>query len=86
MSLIPQDKLLHFTMSMIIALFTGCIAKFFGADKFVVLGAAWFVGLAFGFAKELYDEKFQNGADSKDWVVDVIGTSVGTLIAFLLVC
>lgn len=79
-----KDKVLHFVVSMIIAIVAAVIVKVCGGDKFEVLAAGWFAGFAAGVAKEIYDEYKYKGADEKDWAADLIGTTVGTLIAFIL--
>ena len=81
-----KDKVLHVLLSLVISLVAAVVAKAFGGDKFVVLGSAWFAGYLAGLAKELYDYQVCKISDSVDWAADLIGTTVGTIIAFILVC
>lgn len=80
-----KDKVLHVLLSLVVSLLAAIVVKAFGGDKFDVLGAAWFAGFVAGFGKEMYDQHVYKGADSADWAADIIGTTAGTIIAFLLV-
>ena len=80
-----KDKVLHVLLSLVISLLAAVVVKLIGGDKFEVLGAAWFAGFVAGFGKEMYDEHVCKMSDSADWAADIIGTTIGTLIAFLLV-
>lgn len=79
-----KDKVLHFCLCMIIALVAAVITKICGGDKFAVLAAGWFAGFAAGVIKEIYDEWKYKGSDEKDWAADIVGTTAGTLMAFIL--
>jgi VanZ family protein len=80
-----KDKILHFALSLIISIVAAFIRKACGGDKFMVLAVAWLAGFAAGIGKELYDEWKYKGADEKDWAADVLGTTLGTILSFLLV-
>lgn len=80
-----KDKILHVLLSLVISMAAAVVAKWLGCDKFDILWVAWSVGFLSGFAKEVYDEKFSDGSDSGDWCADLIGTTIGTITAFVLV-
>jgi VanZ family protein len=80
-----KDKVLHFALCLIIALVAAVIVKICGGDAFKVLAGGWFAGFIAGIVKEIYDEVKYKGSDSADWAADIIGTTVGTLMAFILV-
>jgi VanZ family protein len=82
---IPADKWAHFALSLVIALVTAVIVKVCGGDAASVLAFAWGAGFVAGFAKEILDEIKSKSSDSYDWLADVIGTTLGTLVAYLLV-
>ena len=82
---IPADKWAHFALCLVIALVTAVIVKLCGGDAASVLAFAWGAGFLVGLAKEIYDEIKSKSSDSYDWLADVIGTTLGTLIAYLLV-
>lgn len=82
---IPADKWAHFALSLVIALVTAVIVKVCGGDAASVLAFAWGAGFLAGLAKEIYDEIKSKSSDSYDWLADVIGTTLGTLAAYLLV-
>ena len=82
---IPADKWAHFALCLVIALVTAVIVKLCGGDAASVLAFAWGAGFVAGFAKEIYDEIKTKSSDSYDWLADVIGTTLGTLVAYLLV-
>lgn len=79
-----KDKILHFLISMIVALFTAVLVRLLGGDAYDVIWYAWIVGFIAGMGKELYDKWSYDGADDKDWGADVLGTTVGMLFAYLL--
>ena len=81
----PKDKVLHFALSMIVALVAAVVAHVCGAEKYTVLAVGWFAGFFAGFGKEIYDEVHSGSSDSTDWAADLLGTTVGCLIALLLV-
>ena len=80
-----KDKVLHFVLSLVISIVAACIVKLCGGDKWAITAGAWFAGFFAGVGKELYDEWKYKGADEADWAADIIGTTLGTLISFLLV-
>lgn len=80
-----KDKVLHFSLCMIVALLAGCIAKVIGAEKTCVIASAWFAGFLVGVAKEVWDETDTEGSDEKDWAADITGTTIGTLIVVILI-
>lgn len=81
-----KDKVLHFVLSFVIAIISACVCKVCGGDKFSVLAAAWLVGFFAGVGKEVYDDCKYKGSDSADWAADIAGTTLGTLVSFILVC
>ena len=82
---IPADKWAHFALCLVIALVTAVIVKLCGGDAASVLAFAWGAGFLAGLAKEIYDEIKSKSSDSYDWLADVIGTTLGTLVAYILV-
>lgn len=82
---ISADKWTHFALSLVISLVTAVIVKACGGDAPSVLAFAWGAGFVAGLAKEILDEIKSKSSDSYDWLADVIGTTLGTLIAYLLV-
>lgn len=81
----PKDKVLHFTLCLVVAIIAGVVAKLCGGGKYEVMAAGWFVGFFAGFGKELYDEAKYGGADEKDWAADLLGTTLGCIILLILV-
>lgn len=79
-----KDKVLHFTISLLISITAACMIKVCGGDKYAVLAGAWFAGFAAGIGKEIYDEWKYKGADEKDWAADVLGTTLGTVISIVI--
>ena len=80
-----KDKILHFALCLVISIVAACIVKACGGDKYAILAGGWFAGFFAGVVKELYDEWKYKGADENDWAADVLGTTLGTILAFLLV-
>ena len=58
----PKDKVLHFTICLIISLLSGCIARICGAEWTGVMAAAWF-GQAYTRGMEM----------AADWLVRLKG-------------
>lgn len=81
----PKDKVMHFALSFMIAIGAACVCKIFGGDTWSTIAAAWFAGFFAGVFKELYDEYRHGGADEKDWAADIVGTTLGTIVALILV-
>lgn len=80
-----KDKILHDDLVLTISLLAACVCKLFYTTEWqVVTACAFFAGFIAGVAKEIYDEWKYKGADERDWAADLIGTTVGTLIAFIL--
>lgn len=80
-----KDKVLHFSLCLVIALLGGCVAKMIGAENTGVIASAWFAGFLVGVAKEVWDEIDTEGSDEKDWAADITGTTIGTLIVVILI-
>ena len=80
-----KDKVLHFSLCLIVALLAGCIAKVIGAENAGVIASAWFAGFLVGVAKEVWDEIDMEGSDEKDWAADITGATLGTLIVVILI-
>lgn len=82
---VAKDKLLHIGMCMIIALLVTVFMKFVTLDKVLMFSVGWASAFLAGIGKEIYDEVKYGGADSADWLADVIGATLGTLIAAALI-
>jgi len=80
----PNDKVLHFTLCLFVALGASVAAKVCGCEKFEVMAAGWFAGFFAGIGKEIYDEAKYGGADESDWAADLLGTTLGCVIALIL--
>lgn len=80
----PKDKVMHFALSFVIAIIAGCFMKICGGDKWDITAAAWFAGFFAGVIKEVYDEYRHGDSDEKDWAADVVGTTLGTIVALIL--
>lgn len=80
----PKDKVLHFALSMIVALVAAVVAHVLGAEKYTVLAVGWFAGFFAGFGKEIYDEACSGSGDSTDWAADLLGSSLGCIMALIL--
>ena len=78
-----NDKVLHFALCFIISMVAACVCKIFGVGAIETMAAAWFAGFMAGFAKELYDEISHGDSDSRDWLADVLGTTLGTLVSLI---
>lgn len=81
-----KDKVMHFALSFIISILFACMMKVCGGDKYEVLAVAWFGGFFAGVFKEIYDEYRHGDSDEKDWSADLVGTTIGTIVSFILVC
>lgn len=79
------DKVMHFALSFFISMLAACITKICGGDTWSTMAAAWFAGFFAGVFKELYDEYRHGDADEKDWAADIVGTTLGTIVALILV-
>lgn len=80
----PKDKVLHFALSMVVALTVCCVAKVCGAGRYEMMAAGWFAGFFAGFGKEIHDEVKHGESDSRDWAADVAGTLMGCIMALIL--
>lgn len=80
-----KDKVMHFSLCLIISMIAACIVRVCGGEKYTVIAVAWFAGFFAGVGKELYDEWEYKGADEGDWAADVVGTTLGTILSFLFV-
>ena len=80
----PKDKVLHFALSLLVALVAAVVAHVFGAEKYTVLAVGWFAGFFPGFGKEIYDEAHSGSSDSTDWAADLLGSSLGCIMALIL--
>lgn len=80
-----KDKVLHFSLCLIVALLAGCIAKVLGAENAGVIASAWFAGFLVGVAKEVWDEIDMEGSDVKDWAADITGATIGTILTAILI-
>lgn len=81
-----KDKVLHFVLSFLVAVLAGCVCKLCGGDRFGILAASWFFGFLAGVGKEIWDDWKYDGSDSADWAADIVGTALGSLVVFILVC
>lgn len=80
-----KDKVLHFMLSMIVALLVTILLKWVQNDDILAVCGGWGVAFFVGLGKEIYDESEGGESDSADWLADMIGATVGTLIAAALV-
>mgnify|MGYP003445834470 FL=1 len=80
----PKDKVLHFTICLIISLLAGCIARICGAEWTGVMAAAWFAGFFAGVFKEVWDDIESQGSEESDWAADIVGTTLGAIIVTIL--
>lgn len=74
-----KDKILHFTLSMMIGLSAALAAKLFGGNIFDMIFVTFAGGLAVGVAKELYDDV----VDETDIIADIIGVFVACVFSLL---
>ena len=79
-----KDKVLHFTLSLVISLVAACITRLAGGERFTVMAVAWFAGFAAGVLKEIADDWRSDGSDSADWAADVLGTTLAIIITYIL--
>lgn len=80
-----KDKVMHFALCLIISMAAACVIRLCGGDRYSVIGGAWFAGFFAGVGKELYDEWQYKGADEGDWAADIIGTTAGAILSYILV-
>jgi VanZ family protein len=80
---VEKDKLLHYTISLILALTIYSIASKITHSKASAIGISWFVSFIIGIAKEAYDEYKHHNAEEGDWIADVLG--IVTALAYCLV-
>lgn len=80
-----KDKVLHFTLCLLISIVSACVMKMCHGNALDILAAAFFAGFLAGVGKELYDECNHKDSDSSDWAADCVGTILGTVIALVLV-
>ena len=80
-----KDKVLHFSLCLIISIIAACIVKICKGDTWSIIAAAFFAGFVTGIGKEIYDEWKHGDSDSSDWVSDAIGTVIGTILTAILI-
>ena len=51
-----KDKVLHFSLCLIISIIAACIVKMCKGDTWIIVAAAFFAGFVTGIGKEIYDE------------------------------
>lgn len=80
-----KDKVLHFSLCLIISIIAACIVKICKGDTWSIIAAAFFAGFVMGIGKEIYDEWKYGDSDSSDWAADAIGTVIGTILTAILI-
>ena len=80
-----KDKVLHFSLCMIVSIIAACIVKICKGDTWSIIAAAFFAGFVTGIGKEIYDEWKYGDSDSSDWAADAIGTVIGTILTEILI-
>ena len=80
---VGTDKVIHFALSFLVSVLAAAMAKVLGCEPFTVMAVAWFAGFIAGLAKEIHDEIEYHSADSRDWIADVLGTTLGTLVSLI---
>lgn len=80
-----KDKVLHFSLCMIVSIIAACIVKICKGDTWSIIAAAFFAGFVTGIGKEIYDEWKYGDSDSSDWAADAIGTIIGTILTAILI-
>ena len=78
---IAKDKILHFTVCLVTALTVAPLTLLLTPEKPLALATGWTAAFVAGIAKELRDEHAYQGADSLDWLADIIGATAGTALA-----
>lgn len=69
---VEKDKLLHYTISLILALTVYSIWHCFD-NKINSIGWTYFICFIITLGKEMYDEYTSGTADDKDWSADMLG-------------
>lgn len=80
-----KNKILHFVFALAVSVLAALVVKLIGGEKYCILCASWFCGLLAGFAKEVYDENVHKIGDMNDWIADVIGATIGTILTFIFI-
>jgi len=75
---IPYDKILHFAVSLLLALSAGCLVVHW--PKYLVLFVGFFWSVCVGVIKELYDANNGGEFSWQDLLFDVIGAVCGVVI------
>lgn len=83
-SKIPQDKLLHFSLSGMITLFASHLCMRFCNTPYICINVGVGAGLTFGLLKEIIDSfEKDNKFDWNDILADVLGCISGALLAVI---
>lgn len=81
---IGTDKLLHVLICFALAVIACDVSHFFTCDKWLVGGIGYLAFFIFGMAKELFDEKKSGEGDEHDWKADIIGGTIGVIVAMTM--
>lgn len=84
MKKISIDKLLHCMAAFILAIVFALVFKCFKFQPVETAGLAWIATFIVGMGKEIYDEVTKKNSESKDWLADAVGMTIGALCALLL--
>lgn len=84
MKKISIDKLLHCMVAFILAIVFALLFKWFKFSPIDAAGLAWIATFIVGMGKEVYDEVTKKNSESKDWLADAVGMTIGALCAMLL--
>ena len=80
---LPKDKILHFSISAILAGLIGAVLTHFVEDPQVAIAYGGISTVCLGVLKEMYDQFTEGEFDLKDLATDVAGSAVGTGIAII---
>lgn len=80
---LPKDKILHFSVSAILAGLIGAVLTHFVEDPQAAIAYGGISTVCLGVLKETYDQFTQGEFDLKDLATDIIGSTIGTGIAII---
>ena len=79
--LFETDKQLHFLACFSVAIVVALVMRKCGNTKLDASLYGWIAAFIVGVLKEVYDEIKYKGADKRDWLADIIGFTIGVVIA-----
>lgn len=82
---IEKDKALRCLVAFVIAVVVAALYKLCGSTAVDASGLAWITTFVICIGKMVYKEEKCGGSDSRDWLVEVVGNTIGSLFAFLLI-